>query len=132
MKTINVNAFETTDGKVFLEKYDAERHEFSLGFKAWYNKNKLDKGSEIDSSYVSSHSVKFWLNENRKNITDYLHSTDENDLNGQMQFLSDLAIENIKNDNKDYAIGCIKDILILLNLKSTVNQIETVLDRYIV
>ena len=61
MKTIT--CFQTEDGRVFVNKEDAEKHQDTLTFYGWYEDNKCYGNSE--GCRIEAVDMLEWLKENK-------------------------------------------------------------------
>lgn len=65
-----IQAYETTDGKLFTNEADAKAHQADINFGIWYNEHKLY--GDYTGSKVSINELKEWLHEHKQVVANLL------------------------------------------------------------
>lgn len=67
-----VNAFSTTDGAIFKDKKEAEKHQLLIDFEKWYNHKPGNDFNDYEGYQVEPAAVFRWLKNNHERIITFL------------------------------------------------------------
>lgn len=67
-----VSAYETTDGLVFTDKQEAERHQQTINFRDWYQQDGNTLYGDYAGSKVEWDDLLTWLEDNKQTILNIL------------------------------------------------------------